>query len=96
MDCALLFEGHVDMSRHCTHHGDHEEEEGKGGQPQVPKGTVLQLAGALSRGLEGDHTAEQLGCDCSPASLQHIPKLFCSSKKRTVYAVRRQNGSLCP
>ena len=69
-DCLLV---PYDFSR-CgwyTDHRDHEEDEGQARQPEIPEGTVLQLARPLCSGLEGDHAAEQLGCDCSPASL-HI------------------------
>lgn len=52
-----------------TDHRDHEDNEGEARQPQVPEGTVPQLARPLGGGLERDHTAEELGCDCSPARL---------------------------
>ena len=53
-----------------TYHRDHEKDEGEAREPQVPEGAVLQLARALGCRLERDHTAEELGCDCSPARLQ--------------------------
>ena len=67
-DCLLVPD---DISRcgYYTYHRDHEEDEGQAREPKIPEGTVLQLARPLCSGLEGDHAAEQLGCDCSPASL---------------------------
>ncbi len=69
-DC-LLVPDDISSCGYCTHHRDHEEDEGQAGEPEIPEGTVLQLARPLCSGLESDHAAEQLGCDCSPASL-HI------------------------
>ncbi len=65
--CLLTFQAVVTQ---YAHHRDHEEDEGQAREPEIPEGTVLQLARPLCSGLEGDHAAEQLGCDCSPASLQ--------------------------
>lgn len=55
-----------------AYHRHHEDEEGEGGQPEVPEGTVLQGPAPLGCGLEGDHAAEQLGCDGPPVRL-HQP-----------------------
>lgn len=68
---CILVPDHISSCSHYTDHRDHEEDEGQAREPQIPEGTVLQLAGPLCSGLERDHAAEQLGCDCSPASL-HI------------------------
>ena len=59
----------TDSQGGATDHRDHEDNEGEARQPQVPEGAVLQLTRPLGCGLEGDHTAEQLGSDCSPACL---------------------------
>ena len=55
-----------------AYHRHHEDEEGEGGQPEVPEGAVLQGPAPLGCGLEGDHAAEQLGCDGPPVRL-HQP-----------------------
>lgn len=59
----------MDVQGGGTDHRDHEDDEGEAWQPQVPEGAVLQLTRPLGCGLEGDHFAEQLGSDCSPACL---------------------------
>ena len=61
-------------------HRHHEEEEGEAGQPEIPEGAVLQGTPSLGCGLEGDHAAEELGCDGPPASLQRSAQSVCMSE----------------